>query len=128
MWPCVPIVPAWCPKRFQRGGKWLTIEDGIDSLDHIACDLEKRALVLDWDQRPFRAVVHRDLQRLGLPAVVPMGVVTGRVDPDGEELPAALLTEHLAAIETVKSLQMEPALAGRFADGASLGGAPFLVG
>jgi hypothetical protein len=37
----------------------------------------------------------RDLQRLGLPAVVPQGVVTGRVDADGEELPAALLTEHL---------------------------------
>ena len=31
----------------------------------------------------------------GLPAVVPQGVVTGRVDADGEELPAALLTEHL---------------------------------
>ena len=29
----------------------------------------------------------------------------------------ALLTEHLAAIETVKSLQMEPSLAGRFDDG-----------
>ncbi|MEP9363548.1 DUF4032 domain-containing protein [Nocardioides sp. CN2-186] len=37
----------------------------------------------------------RDLQRLGLPAVVPKGVVTGRVDADGEELPAALMTEHL---------------------------------
>jgi hypothetical protein len=37
----------------------------------------------------------RDLQRLGLPAVVPQGVVTGRVDPEGEELPSALLTEHL---------------------------------
>lgn len=37
----------------------------------------------------------RDLQRLGLPTVVPQGVVTGRTAPDGEELPAALLTEHL---------------------------------
>src|SRR4051795_5028581 len=37
----------------------------------------------------------RDLQRIGLPAVVPQGVVTGRVDEDGEELPAALLTQHL---------------------------------
>jgi uncharacterized protein DUF4032/lipopolysaccharide kinase (Kdo/WaaP) family protein len=37
----------------------------------------------------------RDLQRLNLPAVVPQGVVTGRVDADGEELPTALLTEHL---------------------------------
>jgi tRNA A-37 threonylcarbamoyl transferase component Bud32 len=37
----------------------------------------------------------RDLQRIGLPAVVPQGVVTGRVDATGEELPSALLTEHL---------------------------------
>ena len=37
----------------------------------------------------------RDLQRLDLPAVVPQGVVTGRVDADGEALPSALLTEHL---------------------------------
>lgn len=37
----------------------------------------------------------RDLQRMRLPAVVPQGVVTGRLTPDGEELPAALLTEHL---------------------------------
>ena len=37
----------------------------------------------------------RDLQRMGLPAVVPQGVVTGREDEDDAELPAALLTEHL---------------------------------
>ena len=37
----------------------------------------------------------RDLQRMGLPAVMPQGVVTGRVDQEGEELPAALLTRHL---------------------------------
>ncbi|GAA2127449.1 DUF4032 domain-containing protein [Nocardioides bigeumensis] len=37
----------------------------------------------------------RDLQRLGLPSVVPQAVVTGRVDPDGEPLPTALLTQHL---------------------------------
>src|ERR671910_3136349 len=37
----------------------------------------------------------RDLQRIGLPAVVPQGVVTGRVDEHCEELPAALLTQHL---------------------------------
>ncbi|QCW51793.1 DUF4032 domain-containing protein [Nocardioides dongxiaopingii] len=37
----------------------------------------------------------RDLQRMGLPAVVPQGVVTGRTDAAGEDLPAALMTEHL---------------------------------
>src|SRR3954451_8096865 len=38
----------------------------------------------------------RDLQRLGLPAVTPVGGVTGREDETHEELPCALLTEHLA--------------------------------
>lgn len=37
----------------------------------------------------------RDLQRIGMPAVVPQGVVTGREGRDGEELPAALITRHL---------------------------------
>ncbi|GAA5135227.1 DUF4032 domain-containing protein [Alloalcanivorax gelatiniphagus] len=37
----------------------------------------------------------RDLQRLGMPAVVPQGVVTGRESPAGDELPAALITRHL---------------------------------
>src|SRR4051812_8200262 len=37
----------------------------------------------------------RDLHRMGMPAVVPQGVVTGRVDENGEALPAALLTQHL---------------------------------
>ena len=37
----------------------------------------------------------RDLHRLNLPAVMPQGVVTGRVDAEGNGLPSALLTEHL---------------------------------
>lgn len=37
----------------------------------------------------------RDLQRLDLPSVVPQAVVAGRVDSAGEDLPAALVTEHL---------------------------------
>ncbi len=37
----------------------------------------------------------RDLHRLRMPAVIPQGVVTGRVDADGAELPACLLTQHL---------------------------------
>ncbi|WP_299052769.1 DUF4032 domain-containing protein [uncultured Nocardioides sp.] len=43
--------------------------------------------------REYRTL--RDLHRLGLPAVVPQGVVAGRTGADGEELPAALITEHL---------------------------------
>jgi hypothetical protein len=38
----------------------------------------------------------RRLNRMGIPSVVPDSVVTGRFTPDGEELPAALVTDHLA--------------------------------
>ncbi|MFJ4923730.1 DUF4032 domain-containing protein [Streptomyces sp. NPDC088725] len=37
----------------------------------------------------------RDLHRLGIPAVAPVAVVTGRVDTDGEVLESALITRHL---------------------------------
>lgn len=60
----------------------------------------------------------RDLQRLGLPAVVPQGVVTGRVDANGEELPAALLTQHLQFSLPYRSL---------FAHGMSADSLPALV-
>ena len=60
----------------------------------------------------------RDLQRLGLPAVVPQGVVTGRVDADGEELGAALVTEHLGFSLPYRSL---------FAHGTDAASLPSLV-
>ncbi|MGL5810365.1 MAG: DUF4032 domain-containing protein [Nocardioides sp.] len=44
-------------------------------------------------QREYRLL--RDLQRIGLPAVVPQAVVAGRATDSGDELPAALITEHL---------------------------------
>ncbi len=37
----------------------------------------------------------RQLRRLDVPSVAPLGVVTGRHSPDGEPLEAALVTEHL---------------------------------
>jgi tRNA A-37 threonylcarbamoyl transferase component Bud32 len=37
----------------------------------------------------------RDLRRLGLPAVEPVGVVSGREDAAGEEIEPALVTRHL---------------------------------
>ena len=60
----------------------------------------------------------RDLQRLGLPAVVPQGVVTGRVDKTGEPLPSALLTEHLRFSLPYRSL---------FSHGLSADNLPSLV-
>jgi len=43
--------------------------------------------------REYRTL--RELRRLGEPAVEPMGVVTGRVDADGEPIEPALVTRHL---------------------------------
>lgn len=60
----------------------------------------------------------RDLQRLGLPAVRPVGVVTGREDDDDEPLPCALLTEHLAYSLPYRAL---------FAHGMSAESLPSLV-
>jgi hypothetical protein len=37
----------------------------------------------------------RQLRRLEVPSVVPVGVITGRKDADGERLEAVLITEHL---------------------------------
>jgi hypothetical protein len=60
----------------------------------------------------------RDLQRIGLPAVHPQGVVTGRVDDRGEELPSALLTQHLQFSLPYRSL---------FAHGLTADNLPSLV-
>ena len=61
--------------------------------------LGKRILAVKETQeemafREYRLL--RDLERLGLPAVRPVGVVTGREDDDDQALPCALMTEHLA--------------------------------
>ena len=66
--------------------------------------------------REYRTL--RDLHRIGLPAVLPQGVVTGRVDAHGEELPAALLTEHLQFSLPYRSL---------FAHGLTADSLPSLV-
>ncbi len=60
----------------------------------------------------------RDLQRMGLPAVVPQGVVAGRESATGEGLPAALLTEHLRFSLPYRSL---------FSHGLSADALPSLV-
>ncbi|MGY2701660.1 MULTISPECIES: DUF4032 domain-containing protein [unclassified Nocardioides] len=66
--------------------------------------------------REYRTL--RDLQRIGLPAVHPQGVVTGRLDAHGEELPSALLTQHLQFSLPYRSL---------FAHGLSADSLPALV-
>jgi tRNA A-37 threonylcarbamoyl transferase component Bud32 len=46
-----------------------------------------------WANREYRLL--RDLRRLGLPAVEPVGVVSGRETEDDEEIEPALVTRHL---------------------------------
>ncbi|NUR07251.1 MAG: DUF4032 domain-containing protein [Nocardioidaceae bacterium] len=46
-----------------------------------------------WANREYRLL--RDLRRLGLPSVEPVGVVSGRETPDGEDIEPALVTQHL---------------------------------
>lgn len=59
----------------------------------------------------------RDLRRLGLPAVTPSAVVTGRQDRAGDELPVALVTQHLRFSLPYRSL---------FGQGASARGSELL--
>ncbi len=47
-----------------------------------------------WAWREYHLL--RNLRRLGLPTVEPVGVVTGRETPQGEQIEPALLTRHLA--------------------------------
>ena len=46
-----------------------------------------------WANREYRLL--RDLRRLGLPTVEPVGVVSGRESRDDEEIEPALVTRHL---------------------------------
>src|SRR3954464_8320073 len=45
-----------------------------------------------WANREYR--LPRDLRRLGLPSVEPVGVVSGRETPDDEPIEPALVTRH----------------------------------
>ncbi len=58
---------------------------------------EHTCAVKETDELIARREYHllRDLQKLGLPTVVPQAVVTGRKDAAGEWLPSALVTRHL---------------------------------
>jgi hypothetical protein len=83
--------------------------------------LGKRILAVKETQeemafREYRLL--RDLERIGLPAVRPVGVVTGRETDDDEPLPCALMTEHLAFSLPYRAL---------FAHGMSADSLPCLV-
>lgn len=50
---------------------------------------------IDADLAEHEYGMLRALRRLGLPAVEPVGIVSGRTTPDGEPLESALVTRHL---------------------------------
>lgn len=61
----------------------------------------------------------RDLHRLGIPAVDPVAVVTGRTAPDGEPLESALITRHLKGSLPYRSMfesTMRPSTVKRLMD------------
>ncbi|WP_405678066.1 DUF4032 domain-containing protein [Streptomyces sp. NBC_01511] len=61
----------------------------------------------------------RDLHRLGIPAVDPVAVVTGRVDADGRPLESALITRHLKGSLPYRSMfesTMRPSTVNRLMD------------
>ena len=65
----------------------------------------------------------RDLTRLDAPSVLPVAVITGRKDPEGEELNAVLVTEHLKfslPYRALFSLSMRADTATRLIDALAL--------
>jgi hypothetical protein len=61
----------------------------------------------------------RDLDRLGIPAVDPLAVVTGRTDADGATLESVLVTRHLRGSQPYRSMfetTMRPATMHRLMD------------
>nr|NLD40495.1 DUF4032 domain-containing protein [Actinomycetales bacterium] len=61
----------------------------------------------------------RSLNRIGVPCVTPVGVITGRHDPTGEELNSALITQHLQYSLPYRALfsrEMRPETALRLID------------
>lgn len=61
----------------------------------------------------------RQLDRIDVPSVVPVGVITGRRDPEGEPLEAVLITEHLQFSLPYRSLfsqSLRPDTATRLID------------
>ena len=62
----------------------------------VRLDSDVYAVKETREQMAFREYrLLRDLQRLGLPTVDPVGVVAGRTAPDGSEIEPILVTRHL---------------------------------
>lgn len=60
----------------------------INGVVHAVKEIEEH-----FARREYELLIQ--LQSAGIPSVVPTAVVSGRFDPNGEALPAALITKHL---------------------------------
>jgi tRNA A-37 threonylcarbamoyl transferase component Bud32 len=82
-WPADQL--AALPRGISRHTvRFVRFRGSVIAVKEIAEDLARREYSL-----------LRTLRRMGLPAVEPVGVVSGRVDPFGEPLEASLVTRHL---------------------------------
>jgi len=71
----------------------------------------------EWAWREYHLL--RNLRRLGLPAVAPVGVVTGRQAPGGEPIEPVLITRHLPRSLPYRALfsqRLRPDTVGRIVD------------
>ena len=83
VWPDETI--AALPKGISRHlVRFVHLEGSVVAIKETTAELARR----EYD-------LLRTLQRLDVPCVEPVAVVTGRVADDGEALPPALVTRHL---------------------------------
>ena len=83
LWPDETI--AALPKGISRHlVRFVHLEGFVVAVKETSAELARR----EYDML-------RTLQRIDIPCVEPVAVVTGRVSPDGEELSPALVTRHL---------------------------------
>src|SRR3954470_17309114 len=83
LWP--DDVIAALPKGISRHlVRFVHLGGYVIAVKETSADLAKR----EYD-------LLRTLQRMDIPCVEPVGVITGRVADDGEELAPALVTRHL---------------------------------
>ncbi|TXK19347.1 DUF4032 domain-containing protein [Homoserinibacter sp. GY 40078] len=83
LWPDETI--AALPKGISRHlVRFVHLEGFVVAIKETSAELARR----EYE-------ILRTLQRLDVPSVEPVAVITGRVSPDGEELSPALVTRHL---------------------------------
>lgn len=107
LWPDETI--AALPKGISRHlVRFVHLEGFVVAIKETSAELARR----EYDML-------RTLQRLDIPCVEPVAVVTGRIAPDGEELSPALVTRHLKfslPYRALYSQALRPDTANRLVD------------